>query len=378
MRTDGTSPIDIVAMRGLGKRFGNVVALSNIDLDIREGEVLTLLGPSGCGKSTLMRIIAGFDAPSEGTLHLRGKDMIPMPPERRPVNMVFQRYALFPHLDVFDNIAFGLRLKNMPEAEVRKRVLDMMDLVQLGNMASRWINEISGGQSQRVALVRALVNEPEVLLLDEPLAALDLKIRQTMLSELRRIQQSTGTTFVYVTHDQDEAMFLSSRVVLMDHGIVVQVGTPDELYFRPESPFAAKFLGETNFIPGKVTERRGHGVAAQFAGGAVFSSRDFPELMAGEDVHILIRPEAIDISVNDTGARGAGTRVNGCVATLILAEKIGGRLIVSCQLADGTIVKAQKARLGSDQSMEVGQPVWLRWPDSVVAMLSGKPTGSGE
>ncbi len=358
-----TAPGEVlVEMRALGKRFGSFVALDDITLDIRKGEILTLLGPSGCGKSTLMRIVAGFEQPSSGTLTLNGQGMAPIPPERRPVNMVFQRYALFPHLDVFDNVAFGLRLKRLPEAQVRERVRRMIDLVQLNKFAERWITEISGGQAQRVALARALVNEPEVLLLDEPLAALDLKIRHVMLTELKRIQQTTGTTFVYVTHDQDEAMILSNRVALMDHGRLVQLGTPDDLYFKPNSMFSARFLGDTNVIPGKVEAVDGGRVrVASAAGPAVGTLR--AAVSAGAEVDLVLRPEAILLAA--TGAPGPNT----AQATVTSVRPIGGRLVVLARLADGTEIKSQQARLGSEAVVTPGAAVHLSWPEHALAIL---------
>ncbi len=353
----------LVDMRSLGKRFGNFVALNDINLDIRKGEILTLLGPSGCGKSTLMRIIAGFEQPTSGSLTLHGQDMVPIPPERRPVNMVFQRYALFPHLDVFDNVAFGLRLKRLPEAQVRERVRRMIDLVQLNQFADRWITEISGGQAQRVALARALVNEPEVLLLDEPLAALDLKIRHVMLTELKRIQQTTGTTFVYVTHDQDEAMILSNRVALMDHGRLVQLGSPDDLYFRPNSMFSARFLGETNVIPGTVEVVAGGRIhVASAAGLAIGPERD--AIAVGSNVDLVLRPEAIQVA--RTGAAGPNT----AEATVTAVRPIGGRLVVLAKLPDGAEIKAQQARLGPEAVVTPGETVHLSWPEHALAILT--------
>ena len=359
---------NIVSIAGLGKRFGDFVALRDINLEIRQGEVLTFLGPSGCGKSTLMRIIAGFEAPTEGALRLHDQDMVRMPPERRPVNMVFQRYALFPHLDVFDNIAFGLRLKKLPEKEVRAKVQAMMKLVQLEHLASRWISQISGGQSQRVALARALVNQPEVLLLDEPLAALDLKIRHHMLTELQRIQRATGITFVYVTHDQDEAMILSNRIVLMDHGIIEQIGTPDDLYFRPQSLFAAKFLGDTNIVPGKIVERQGDGALARFGNATTHGSRVASQLRQGDDVLISVRPEAIAIRPSDAQANGSAAP-NACRATLRSITPIGGRVVYGTELDDGTVLRAQQPRANEAQALAIGQPVELSWRPDVIAIL---------
>lgn len=359
---------NIVTIVGLAKRFGDFTALKDINLEIRRGEVLTFLGPSGCGKSTLMRIIAGFEAPSQGQLRLHDQDMARMPPERRPVNMVFQRYALFPHLDVFDNIAFGLRLKKLPEAEVRAKVQAMMKLVQLEHLASRWISQISGGQSQRVALARALVNQPEVLLLDEPLAALDLKIRHHMLTELQRIQKATGITFVYVTHDQDEAMILSTRIVLMDHGVIEQIGTPDELYFRPRSLFAAKFLGDTNIVPGKIVERQGDGAIARFGSAVTHGLRVAAQLRQCDDILISVRPEAISIRPAEAPLNGSAP-ANSCRATLRSITPIGGRVVYGTELEDGTLLRAQQPRANEAQAFTIGQPVELSWQPDVIAIL---------
>lgn len=356
----------LVSIRGLEKRFGSYTALQGITLDVKEHEILTLLGPSGCGKSTLMRIIAGFEPPTSGQLLLRGEDLSRIPPERRPINMVFQRYALFPHLDVFDNIAFGLRIKRLPEHEVRKKVLAMMDMVQLKDMAGRWITQISGGQSQRVALARALINEPEVLLLDEPLAALDLKIRQLMLTELKRIHETTGTTFVYVTHDQDEAMLLSSRVALMDHGKIEQIGTPDDLYFRPVSLFAAKFLGETNIIAGRLTDGGSGTMVAEFSGGRTELSNSTASRDPGSNALLSVRPEAIEISAAQPLA---SDRPNGCTAILRSINPIGGRVVFVSELGDGTVVRAQRARIGVEDMFRNGQQVYLTWKPEAVNLL---------
>lgn len=358
---------DIVTIKGVAKKYGNISVLSDIDLNIVKGEILTLLGPSGCGKSTLMRLIAGFDTPSQGRLYLRGEDMTQMPPEKRPVNMVFQRYALFPHLDVFDNVAFGLRLKKLPKDVIREKVRAVMELVQLDKMGARWITELSGGQCQRVALARALVNEPEVLLLDEPLAALDLKIRQHMLVELKRIQEVTGTTFVYVTHDQDEAMILSSRVVLMNQGRLEQVATPDEIYFRPSSLFSAKFLGETNVLDGTISELSCGEAVARFGGGVARSSQ-FPEsTKVGDKVNILVRPESIHIRKSE--GEGHSAFANECSAVLKSITPIGGRIMFTAELEDGTSIRAQQIRSGERSAFEEGQAVHMSWRSEVVSLL---------
>ncbi|MBS1895699.1 MAG: ABC transporter ATP-binding protein [Actinobacteria bacterium] len=223
--------------------------LRDIDLEMAPGEFLTLLGPSGCGKTTLLRIVGGFLKPTEGTVRLNGEDVTRVPPHKRRVNLVFQRAALFPHLDVYDNLAFGLRLAKVPKKEIDARVREALELVRLEGLAHRRSGELSGGQAQRVALARALINRPEVLLLDEPLSALDLRIRQEMEGELRRLHRETDTTFVFVTHDQGEALALSDRIALFDHGRIAELGTPREIYHRPSSALTARFVGDANLMP---------------------------------------------------------------------------------------------------------------------------------
>jgi spermidine/putrescine transport system ATP-binding protein len=242
-----------VTVEQITHRFGSVVALDDVSLSFREGEFVTLLGPSGCGKTTLLRIVAGFERPTAGRVLLGDADITRVAPHRRPLNMVFQRPTLFPHLDVADNVAFGLRVAGVERAERAERVADALRLVRLDGYGKRRADELSGGQMQRIALARALVNRPRVLLLDEPLSALDLKIRLDMEVELRRIHRESGATFVYVTHDQREALALSDRVVVFNEGRVDQVGTPDEIYHQPASPFAARFVGDANVLPVRVT-----------------------------------------------------------------------------------------------------------------------------
>ncbi|MES2433450.1 MAG: ABC transporter ATP-binding protein [Pseudomonadota bacterium] len=363
--TSGQEPI--VSMRGLGKKFGSFVALQGIDLDVREGEILTFLGPSGCGKTTLMRIVAGFEDPTSGSLDLRGADMRRLPPEKRPINMVFQRYALFPHLDVFDNVAFGLRLKKWPVAKINDRVGQMLKMVQMDAMATRWITELSGGQSQRVALARALANEPQLLLLDEPLAALDLKIRHHMLAELKRIQNETRTTFIYVTHDQDEAMILSTRIVLMNQGCIEQLGTPDELYFQPVSLFAAKFLGETNILPARVRGDADGDVVLEGPAGTMRARSKPTGLTEAQEVHVSIRPETISLSTLEAGS---ASDVNGVCAEIKQIQPIGSRVVYTTRLDNGTELRAQTVRPPDALPLAMGQKVYLNWSDAAVAVLT--------
>jgi spermidine/putrescine transport system ATP-binding protein len=232
------------------KEYSGEKALDNINLYIRNGEFLTLLGPSGCGKTTMLRIIAGFTMPTNGDVYLDGKRVNEVPPYKRRVNTVFQKYALFTHLNVFDNVAFGLKLKKVGKKEIQRRVESILELVNLKGYERRWIDQLSGGQQQRVAIARALVNDPEVLLLDEPLSALDKKLRKDMQVELKRMQQAVGITFVYVTHDQEEALTMSDTVVVMNEGKIQQIGTPQDIYNEPKNKFVAQFIGESNIIDG--------------------------------------------------------------------------------------------------------------------------------
>jgi spermidine/putrescine transport system ATP-binding protein len=237
------------------KKFGDVPAVDHIDLEVQDGEFFSLLGPSGCGKTTTLRMIGGFEQPTSGLIELHGEDVTWLPPYKRNVNTVFQNYALFPHLTIFENVAFGLRRKGVKDSEVKSRVTEMLKLVELPGFEKRKPNEISGGQAQRVALARALINRPAVLLLDEPLGALDLKLRKQMQVELKRIQREVGITFIYVTHDQEEAMTMSDRIAVMNHGRYEQLGEPEALYERPRTRFVAGFLGVSNLLPGTVAER---------------------------------------------------------------------------------------------------------------------------
>src|SRR5919198_1721186 len=243
-----------IALEGVAKRFGKVGAVEDVTLSIGEGEFFSLLGPSGCGKTTTLRMIAGFEVPDEGQIVLQGRDVTAVPPNRRPVNMVFQQYALFPHMSIYDNVAFGLKVKRVPKSEHRDRIHDLLRVVALEGMEHRRPRQLSGGQQQRVALARALVNRPAALLLDEPLGALDVKLRRQMQLELKRIQTELGTTFVHVTHDQEEALAMSDRIAVMNGGRVEQVGTPREIYEHPRSAFVADFIGSLNALELTVEE----------------------------------------------------------------------------------------------------------------------------
>ena len=278
-----------------GKDF---YAVHDVSLEIKPGSFVTLLGPSGCGKTTTLRMIAGFESPDEGEIYLGGEAINALTPNKRDTAMVFQSYALFPHYNVFDNVAYGLKLRKVPKAEIQERVTGILKLVELSGMEQRMTNQLSGGQQQRVALARALVVEPGVLLFDEPLSKLDAKLRVQMRTEIRRIQQALGITAIYVTHDQSEAMAISDQVILMKSGVIAQMGTPMEIYYRPNSEFVADFIGECNFLKGKVAASADGETRIRLAAGEVSVATDRKHT-AGADGEIVLRPEAIEIG--DTG-----------------------------------------------------------------------------
>ncbi|WP_327584756.1 ABC transporter ATP-binding protein [Nonomuraea sp. NBC_00507] len=326
---------------------GEVVqAVKGVSLDIAEGEFFSLLGPSGCGKTTTMRMIAGFEAPSKGLVKLLGQDVTNVPPNKRDVNMVFQSYALFPHMSVWDNVAFGLKQRKTPQEEIKQRVGEMLEIVDLTGREKRRPREMSGGQQQRVALARALVNRPRALLLDEPLGALDLKLRQAMQIELKRIQREVGITFVYVTHDQNEALTMSDRIAVMNDGLVEQLAGPREIYERPATSFVAGFIGTSNLLAGTAT-----GGELKIAGGRV--------LVPGRegDVSVTVRPEKITIGTEQP-VNGVSS-VRGTVAEVVY---LGTYNSYAVSLADGAeITVFQQNAHDATATAERGDSVWLSW-----------------
>lgn len=295
----------LIEFKNVYKEFDGIEVLTNINLYIRSNEFLTLLGPSGCGKTTLLRIIAGFEAPTAGDVCFDGQSMVATPPYKRKVNTVFQNYALFPHLTVAENIAFGLKIRKLPKNEIDQKVQKMLALLKLNGYGERSVNKLSGGQRQRVAIARALVNEPDVLLLDEPLAALDLKFRKDMQLELKRMQKQLGITFVYVTHDQEEALTMSDTIAVMDQGLIQQIGTPEMIYNEPVNSFVADFIGESNIMDGIMIKD----YLARFA------DQDFECLDRGfsenEPVKVVVRPEDIDVYPENQGM------INGTVESVV-------------------------------------------------------------
>jgi len=308
---DDTGREHIIEIKDLNKSFDGNKILKNITFYIRNNEFITLLGPSGCGKSTTLRIIAGFETADSGIVNFEGEDLLKVPAHKRNINTVFQRYALFPHLDVFDNVAFGLKIKKVPKKDIEQRVNKALATVGLADYGSRYIDQLSGGQMQRVAIARAIVNQPRVLLLDEPLGALDLKMRKEMQIELKQMQRELGITFVYVTHDQEEALTMSDTIIVMKDGIIQQIGTPIDVYNEPKNAYVADFIGESNIIPGYMDKD----FEVKFSDGIVFKCVDplFPEFKEGTDneVDMVIRPEDFYVGEEADG------RINGTVMSIV-------------------------------------------------------------
>lgn len=287
---------NIIELRHISKVYSDngFKAVDDFNLEVKRGEFVTFLGPSGCGKTTTLRMIAGFEMPTSGEILLNGEDISQLPANKRPINTVFQRYALFPHMNIYDNIAFGLKLKKLPKEEIRKKVKRVLDIVDLEGFENRKISTLSGGQQQRIAIARALVNEPEILMLDEPLGALDLKMRQEMQLELKHMHDELGITFIYVTHDQEEALTMSDKIVVLSEGRIQQIGTPEDIYNEPQNAFVADFIGESNIFKGIMT---GH-MKVRFCGGEFIGMDDVPE---GTLVDVVVRPEDVIITKPEDG-----------------------------------------------------------------------------
>ena len=343
------------------KDFGETVAVDDVSLDIADGEFFSLLGPSGCGKTTTLRMIGGFEEPTRGTIFLEGRDVTDLPAYKRDVNTVFQSYALFPHLNVFENVAFGLRRKKMHGGEVTRRVQDALRLVDLQGFERRKPSQMSGGQQQRVALARALVNHPKVLLLDEPLGALDLKLRKQMQLELKRIQNEVGITFIYVTHDQEEAMTMSDRLAVMRLGRIEQVGAPEEVYERPETEFVASFLGASNLLDGELKEGNDGVAAVLLAGGdVVHLPGDLAPFDVGTALKVGVRPEKITIE-SEQGSEALGSGWNSVSGLLRMSTYIGvsHQYKVEGPLQNELTVWVQN--LGAKPAPRPGERVRLSW-----------------
>jgi putrescine transport system ATP-binding protein len=356
----------LVRFDNVSKRFGAFTAVDQLSLDIQEGEFFALLGPSGCGKTTLLRMLAGFETPSAGRILLDGADVSDVPPYRRPVNMVFQSYALFPHLTVAGNVAFGLKQEGLPRAQIETRVQEVLSLVKLQDFATRKPDQLSGGQRQRVALARALVKRPRVFLLDEPLAALDKKLREDTQFELMDLQTKLGLTFVIVTHDQEEAMTMADRIGVMNHGRLVQVASPAELYEQPNSRWVADFIGDVNLIEGRVTETGTVGTVIESASGRLRAAPS-ADVQAGATVWLALRPEKIRISLQPPN----GATDNTVAGTVSDIGYLGDISIYKVQLDSGQMMKVSAANLTRLLERPIGWDarVWLSWaPDAAVVL----------
>jgi spermidine/putrescine transport system ATP-binding protein len=347
-----------VELCNVTKRFGEVLAVDDVSLKILDGEFFALLGPSGCGKTTTLRMIAGFEIPTEGEVYIQGEGMGLTPPFQRNTNMVFQAYALFPHMSVAKNVGFGLEMKKVPKKERDQRVEEVLELVRLPGFGERRPDQLSGGQQQRVAVARALINRPGVLLLDEPLGSLDLKLRKEMQLELKGLQHRLGITFVYVTHDQEEALTMSDRIAVMDQGKVLQIGTPTDIYERPASRFVADFIGETNFLEGSVVKRDGTSVLVDVQGMAPVLAQSAEEFTPGKRVTLAVRPEKITIQTEDPGLEN-----NCCQGTIENVVYIGTDTNYVVRLDSGATVRIREQNIAPSigKGLDEGATAFLFW-----------------
>ena len=355
----------IVSIRNVSKKFpGNVIAVDNVSIDIAPNEFFALLGPSGCGKTTLLRMISGLETPTSGQIYIGNEDMALTPPNKRPTNMVFQSYAVFPHMTVEQNVAYGLKVTGVESSEIKRRVAEGLDMVKLSHLAARKPDQMSGGQRQRVALARALVKRPKVLLLDEPLSALDAKLRDEMRLELTRLQENVGITFIIVTHDQDEALSMASRIAVMDKGAVIQIATPSELYEHPKSRFVADFIGKVNLIDTKVLGQIGDVITCEAKGlGAMELLCD---KKVGSGVAIAVRPEKLKI----TRDRPKGAKLISLEGTVRDVAYFGDTSHIVIEGRDGLdlSVNVQNDSRAGGSGVERGQKVWVHWApeDSII------------
>lgn len=359
----------IVALREVSKHFGEVLAVDAVSLEIYQGEFFTILGPSGCGKTTTLRMIAGFESPESGEIYLQGEPVTDVPAFQRSVNLVFQDYALFPHMNVAQNVGFGLEMKKVERSEIRARVEEALELVRLPGMGDRRPSQLSGGQQQRVALARALINRPAVLLLDEPLGALDLKLREAMRFELKDLQRRLGTTFIYVTHDQEEALTMSDRIAVMDRGHLLQVGTPMEVYEAPTDHFVADFVGETNFISCRVKSSHEGRATVVIGDDLELQVACDPGAASGAEGSVIIRPEKIDLYMEAPEPRD-----DVAVLPAVVLERvwIGTDTRFTVELPGGApmVVRHQNMQLGDGRlDLRRGDNVYLSWQGIAARLL---------
>ncbi len=362
-----------LSCRNLSKRFDDFTAVQSVDFDIPSGSFFSILGPSGCGKTTLLRMLAGFVDPSNGDIEIKGRSMMGIPPNKRPVNMVFQHLALFPMMTVSENIAYGLKRRKEKPAVIKKKVADALERVGLPDVGGRDVSQLSGGQKQRIAIARCLVLEPDVLLLDEPLGALDLKLREHMKVELKKLQQAFGTTFIYITHDQSEAMVMSDTVAVMNQGRFEQVGTPQELYYSPKTPFVAGFVGESNHFSGKVVKRDSDSVlVATRCGQTLYGQERVGDaLQLGDSVELFVRPEMIDLS-RESVEEGDNC-LQGAVEN-ILFDGGNSRLLVSDQTT-GSDIQVVHPQTSEFTAINKGDKLYLSWKASQSHVFRNRSDG---
>jgi spermidine/putrescine transport system ATP-binding protein len=370
----GEKTDDVIVLDGVRKQFGSFVAVHEADLSIARGEFFAMLGPSGCGKTTTLKMIAGFEQPTRGRVVLEGEDVSRVPPHRRNVNTVFQQYALFPHMTVAENVAFGPRSKKLGRAECASRVAEILGVVRLDEFADRQPAQLSGGQQQRVALARALVNYPSALLLDEPLAALDLKLREAMQLELKRIQREVGITFVFVTHDQGEALTMSDRIAVMSEGVIEQIGTPEEIYLHPSSLFVAGFIGSANLLPGTVRTHDADDAVVDLTAGATVRATAPNGSAVGAQVSLMLRPERLQVSPGDDADSADGRRLAGKVSQVIFQ---GAAVRLAVVLGDGTEVVTLIDPDDDLPFLRPGDPVGVSWRPEAGFLLPGWPARTG-
>ena len=350
----------IIELKGVSKTFGNYQALKETDLTIKHGEFITLLGPSGCGKTTLLRLISGFEKPDTGKIFISGRDVTDLPPEKRHLNMVFQSYALFPHMTVFENIAFGLRCKKVPQEKIKQRVMEALKMVKLDQLAERKPNQLSGGQQQRVAVARAVVNEPIVLLLDEPLSALDYNLRKNMQIELKQLQRRLGITFIFVTHDQEEALSMSDRVAIMDEGYIEQLGTPRDVYEEPNSLYVAEFIGETNIFEAEVLAIEENKIIVEVEG-KQFKLSNKKGFKVGDKIYVIIRPEDVKTwGLSEVEADETKDMIPGIVEQVIYK---GSTVDLLVRLPSGKKIAVTDFFDEDDEKLDYhsAEKVWMYW-----------------
>jgi spermidine/putrescine transport system ATP-binding protein len=364
---DERAPRTAVSLIGLRRTYGSVVAVDRVDVEIADGEFFSMIGPSGCGKTTTLRMIAGLVAPTEGRIEVHGRDVTKLRPHKRPVNTVFQQYALFPHMTIFENVAFGLRERRVSRGEIKRRVREMLELVDLSGRDAAKPVQLSGGQQQRVALARSLVLRPEVLLLDEPLGALDLKLRKQLQLQLKRIQHEVGITFVYVTHDQEEAFSMSDRVAIMRGGLIEQLGTPRDVYQRPRTEFVADFVGASNRRTGSIIARDGEDrYEVELGGLGRVRSRGVAGLEAGQRVSAIVRPESVALSPSDAAWVTIPARV-------VDIAYLGPHVSCVVETPEGELMALNMPSVGGDRVLDVGDRCEVGWPHSAMWVLPLDP-----